>query len=370
MNVMGIIFANDTPIGEISNKRTMGSLPFGGRYRQIDFSLSNMASAGIRHIGVISRMHYQSLMNHIGSGEEWNLELGEGGLEFLTPFSMSDYHSYRGKLENLYYAMDFLNSGPDDEYVVMADASILSNVDLTKVLKAHIESARDITVVTKAGIANGVKTLDLALKLDDSGEVCDIAVDYAAPADYLASMDIFVLSKRLLRHQVKECIAHNRYHMDRDLVMGLWQMGIVTVNVYQFQGIAMFNESTQEYYHNTLSLLDTQIRHDLFGGSHPIFTKVRDRVPTYYGETSDIDHCLVADGCMLDGHVHDSVLFRQVTVNEGASVESCVVMNDTIIGENSELRYVILDKDVVVRPGARLVGTPNNPIIIKRGEIV
>lgn len=370
MNVMGIIFANDTPIGEISNKRTMGSLPFGGRYRQIDFPLSNMAYAGIRHIGVISRQHYQSLMNHIGSGEEWNLEIGEGGLEFLTPFAMSDYHSYRGKLENLYYAMDFLMSGPEDEYVIMSDAAILSNVDLTKVLADHIASARDITVVAKAGIANGVKPLDLAIKLGPDGEVADIAVDYAAPSDYLASMDIFVMSKRLLRHQVKECIAHNRYHMDRDFVMGLWQAGVVTVNVYEFGGIAMFNESTQEYYLNSLSLLDTKIRHNMFSGNHPIFTKVRDRVPTYYGENCNIDNCIVADGCVLNGNVHGSVLFRQVTVKENANVESCLVMNDTVIGENSELKYVILDKDVVVRPGSKLIGTPSNPIVIKRGEIV
>ena len=370
MNVMGIIFANDAPIGEISNKRTMGSLPFGGRYRQIDFPLSNMASAGIRHIGIISRQHYQSLMNHIGSGEEWNLEIGEGNLEFLTPFSMSDYHSYRGKLENLYYAMDFLNSGPDDEYVVMSDASVLSNVDFVKVLKAHIASARDITVVTKSGIANGIKPLDLAIKLGENGEVADIAADYAAPAEYLASMDIFVMSKRLLCHQVKECIAHNRYHMDRDFVMGLWQAGIVTVNVYPFEGIAMFNESTLEYYQNSLSILDTEVRHNIFGGNHPIFTKVRDRVPTYYGECSSIDHCIVADGCVLEGNVHGSVLFRQVRIKEGANVESCLIMNDTVVGEDSELKYVILDKNVVVRAGSKLIGTPNNPIVIKRGEVV
>ena len=219
-------------------------------------------------------------------------------------------------------------------------------------------------------IANGTKTLDLAIKLDEDGEVSDIAVDYAAPAEYLASMDIFVLSKRLLRHQVKECIAHNLYHMDRDLFMGLWQKGIVTVNVYQFAGVAMFNESTPEYYHNSLALLDNKIRRNLFSGNHPIFTKVRDRVPTYYGETSNIDNCLVADGCMLDGNVHNSILFRQVTVKEGASVEACLIMNDTVIGENSELKYVILDKDVVVRPGSKLIGTLNNPIVIKRGEIV
>ena len=158
MNVMGIIFANDATLGDLTNKRTMASLPFGGRYRQVDFHLSNMAAAGIRHIGIISRHNYQSLMNHIGSGEEWGLELEEGGLEFLTPFAMSATDSYRGKLESLHTAMDFLKYG-NDEYVVMADSAILCNIDMAKVVASHVKSGKDVTVVAKAGICNGSKLI-------------------------------------------------------------------------------------------------------------------------------------------------------------------------------------------------------------------
>ena len=370
MNVMGIIFANDAALGELTSKRTMASLPFGGRYRQVDFHLSNMADAGIRHIGIISRHNYQSLMNHIGSGEEWGLELGEGGLEFLTPYAMSTTASYRGKLENLYFAMDFLEYGPEDELVFMADSAVLSNMDLTKVLNAHVASGRDITVVTKAGIANGCKQLDLALKLDENGEIADMAVDYVAPADYVASMDLFVLSKKWLIQQVKDHVAHNLFHMDRDLVLGLWQKKAITVNVYPFEGVALFNESIEEYFRHSLALIDKDVRHDLFGANHPVFTKVRDRVPSYYGEGCEIENCIVADGCILEGEAEDSILFRNVTICAGAEVENCVIMNDTVVGEGSELKYVILDKDVTVRPGSKLIGTPKNPIIIKRGDVV
>ena len=370
MNVMGIIFANDAALGELTSKRTMASLPFGGRYRQVDFHLSNMAHAGIRHIGIISRHNYQSLMNHIGSGEEWGLELEEGGLEFLTPYAMSTTASYRGKLENLYFAMDFLEYGPEDELVVMADSAVLSNMDLTKVLASHVESGRDITIVTKAGIANGSKQLDLAVKVDDKGEITDMAVDYVAPDDYLASMDMFILSKKWLIEQVKEHVAHNLFHMDRDLVLGLWQKKAVSIHVYQFEGVAMFNESIEEYFRHSLDLIDKDIRHDVFGGNHAVFTKVRDRVPSYYGEDCEIENCIVADGCILEGEAEDCVLFRNVTVCKGAEVKRCVIMNDTVVGEGSELKYVILDKDVTVRPGSKLIGTPRNPIIIKRGDVV
>ena len=368
MNVMGIIFANDANMSELSHHRTMGSIPFGGRYRQIDFHLSNMAAAGIRHVGIVSRQNYQSLINHIGSGEEWGLELEEGGLEFLTPFAMSTSHSYRGKLEGLYHAMTFLNFGPDDEYVVMADSAILCNLDLHSVLNAHAKSGKDITVVTKAGIADGKKQLDLAILLNESGEIADMAVDYAAPANYLASMDLFVLSKTLLRKLLRECIARNLYHMDRDLVLGSWQRDEITINVYQFPGLAMFNESVEEYFRNSMAMLDSRTRHDLFYYNHPVYTKVRDRVPSYYGEESSVDNCLVADGCMLEGSVKNSVLFRQVTIKPDAKIENCLIMNDTVVGESCELKYVILDKDVEVQPGTQLVGTPNQPIIIKRGD--
>ncbi len=370
MNVMGIIFTNDASLGELTHKRTMASLPFGGRYRQVDFALSNLCSAGVRRVGVISRHSYQSLMNHIGDGEEWGMELEQGGLEYLTPYATSAKDSYRGKLESLHTAKDSLKYGPEDELVVMIDSAVISNIDLKDVIASHVESGRDITVVTKQGITNGEKQIDLALKLDDNGEVVDMAVDYAASADYVASMDIFVLNKKWLLAKVADHIAHNLYHMDRDLVMGGWQKGEVSVNVYQFPGVAMYNESVEEYFRNSLALIDSNIRHDVFGYNHPVYTKVRDRVPSYYGENCQIDDCIVADGCMLEGKAVNSVLFRQVTIAENAEVEDCVIMNDTVVGEGAKLKNVILDKDVTVRPGAVLVGTVQNPIIIKRGETV
>ena len=370
MNVTGIIFANDGTVSTLTEARTMASLPFGGRYRHVDFALSNLSCAGIHRIGIVTRHSYQSLMNHVGSGEEWGLEMEEGGLEYLTPYSSSKVSDYRGKLESLYSAMNFLKYGNDDELLVMIDSAILSNIDLTKVIASHMESGRDITLVTKSGFANGSRKLDLAVKLDDRGEVTDMVVDYAAPATYQASMDIFVLNKRWLTEQVKEHIAHNLYHMDRDLVMGLWQKQQATLNIYPFDGVAMYNESVEEYFANSLSLTQKEIRDDLFGRNHPIYTKVRDRVPTYYGEGCKIENCTVADGCMLEGSAKNSILFRQVTICPGAQVEDCLIMNDTVVGEGAQLKNVILDKDVVVRPGAKLMGTPTNPVIIGRGDIV
>lgn len=372
MTTMGIIFANiyDSSLGELTNKRTMASLPYGGRYRQIDFSLSNMTNSAIRHIGIITKYNYQSLMNHIGSGQEWDLELEEGGLEFLTPFAMGHNGSYRGKLEALNSAMNFLRFSHED-YVVLVDSGVLCAIDFEKVVEDHIASGADVTVVVKEGACNGTKQLDLAVKVDEKNRVTDVAVDYCAGPQYLASMGIFVISRELLMREVTEAVAHNRYHFERDLVMhGFAECGM-KINAFHFDGVALFNESTTEFYHNSLALIDPQIRHGLFGRDGlTIYTKVRDEVPAYYGEHSEIDDCIVADGCVLEGSANHSILFRSVKLEGGAQVRDCVIMQRSVIGEGADLECVILDMDVVVRPGAVLRGTKDHPLVFKRGEIV
>ena len=237
-------------------------------------------------------------------------------------------------------------------------------------MASHVASGKTITVVTKAGICNGEKKIDLAFKLDENGEIIRVVCDYAANPEYLASMDIFVVNKKYLIEAVKGCVARGLYHMDRNLVMEGWRIGFVSVNVYEHEGVALFNESMDEYYQNTMALLDKDVRHDLFGANHPVFTKVRDRVPCYYGEEAELDDCLIADGCMLEGKVEDSVLFRQVSIGEEAEVENCIIMNDCVIGKGAKLKYVILDKEVTVTPGAKLYGTKEHPIVIKKGEPV
>ena len=368
MNVMGIIFANDVAVDALTEKRTMASLPFGGRYRQVDFHLSNLAAAGIRHVGIVSRSNYQSLMNHVSSGEEWGLELGEGGLEFLTPYALGKADSYRGKLENLNAVLDFLKLAEED-YVVLTDSSILTNLDVKDIVEKHKASGKDITLVVKAGVANGKKELDLAIKAEGD-QISDIVVSYPAGEGYLASMDLFVVGREWLIEKVQALVARDKYHMDRDLVLGQWNEGKLSINLYEYDGVALYNESTEEYFANSMALLDKNVRNGIFNAHHPIFTKVRDRVPTYYADGCEVENSLLADGCVMEGKVADSVLFRNVTVCAGAEVKHCVIMNDTVVGEGAQLEYVILDKNVTVSPNAKLVGTANNPVIIKRGESV
>ena len=371
MNTMGIIFANiyDSSLGELTNKRTMASLPFAGRYRQIDFSLSNMSNSGISHIGIITKYNYQSLMSHIGSGQEWDLELENHGLEFLTPFAMGHNGSYRGKLEALNSARNFLLNSKE-EYIVLADSGVLCAIDFRDVIESHVVSGCDVTVVTKAGIANGQKQLDLAVLSDADGLVTDMAIDYCADASYQASMGIYLMRRDFLLATCKEAVARSRYHFERDFMLRSFSKKEIKVHDYRFQNVALFNESTVEYYRNNLAVLDAEVRHSLFRTDMTIYTRTRSEVPAYIGRGAQVDNSIVGDGSVIYGSAEHSVLFRGVHMGKDAVVRDSLLLQGVQVGEGAQLECVILDKNVRVRPGARLIGTPEHPVVVKRGEVI
>ncbi|MFQ8765448.1 MAG: sugar phosphate nucleotidyltransferase [Oscillospiraceae bacterium] len=219
MEAMGIIFSNiyDSKMGNLTWERTSGSIPFGGRYRQIDFVLSNMSNSGIRNIGIITKYNYQSLMDHLANCEDWDLHLGEN-VRFLPPYATGHTGAYRGKLEALQTALPVLERS-DAEYVILSDTTVLCAIDFSEVVDAHVASVRDLTVVAKAGRADGRRTQTLALKVDESGKVVDLAVDYCAPKDYLSGMSMFVIERKKLLNIIQELVPHGKCYFERDFVL-------------------------------------------------------------------------------------------------------------------------------------------------------
>ena len=371
METMGIIFSNiyDSYMGALTEIRTSASIPVGGRYRQIDFILSSMANSGIRHIGIITKYNYQSLMDHLGSCQEWDLNLTTNGVVFLPPYATGHTGVYRGKLEALQTALPVLESGNQD-YVVLADSNVMGAVNFHKVVDAHIASGADITVVTKPGVADGKTVCHFAVEADADNRVVDMGCDYAAPADYQASMGMFVMSRKHLIEIVTEMVPHGIYHFERDFIMTAFKRKNVTLNAYPFQGVALFNDSMETYYKNNMALLDNDVRKGLFSGEVPVYTKVRDEVPSLYGKTAQVANCLVADGCRLNGLVENSVVFREVRVSDGAEVKDSIVMQGCTVEKGASIQYTILDKDVTVRSGSKLMGSPDHPLVIRKGVTV
>lgn len=370
MDTMGIIFSNiyDNNMGELTNERTSASIPFGGRYRQVDFILSNMANSGIRDIGIITKYNYQSLMDHLGNCEEWDLQLGEG-VRFLPPYATGHTGAYRGKLEALQTALPVLERNNSD-YVVLSDTTVLCAINFLEIVEEHIASGCDVTVVAKRGQTDGVRRQQLALKLDEKGSLVDMAVGYCAPADYLTGMSMFIMDRKKLISVIREMVPHGKYHLERDYLLPEYLEGRLKVNVYEFHNVALFNESVQEYFDNSMALLREDVRHSLFRSEIPIYTKVRDAVPTLFGQTGQAPNCVLADGCHLFGYAENCVIFREVEIDEGADVRDSVIMQGSRIGVGAKLRYVILDKNVEVKPGTCLLGSPDHPLVIGKGAVV
>ncbi len=248
MSTMGIIFSNiyDNNMGELTAMRTSASIPFGSRYRQVDFVLSNMANSGIKSIGIITKYNYQSLMDHLGNCEEWDLKLGDG-VRFLPPYATGHTGAYHGKLEALQTAMPVLERS-DADYVVLSDTTVLCAINFRLVVEEHIRSGCDITVIAKAGIANGEKIQHAAFKLSADGEIEDMAVDYRAPEDYLVGMSMFVIAREKLIEIIRESVPRGKYHLERDYLLPQYNEGKLKIHVYPFHNVVMFdNDSTVEY---------------------------------------------------------------------------------------------------------------------------
>lgn len=371
MEAMGIIFSNiyDNHMGELTGHRTSAAIPFGGRYRQIDFALSNMSNALIRHIAVITKYNYESLMLHLGSCSEWDLSLEESGVVLLPPYAIGHTGVYRGKLEALYTALPVLEKAKQ-EYVVLSDTSVLGPVDFAAAIRSHEESGCDLTVICKDGRCDGKREHVLSVKTDEAGKPTQMAVEFAAPADYSASMGMFVIRRKLLIDIIRSTAPYGKYHLERDFILSQFNAGTISVNVWKQTGVALFNENLQEYYENSMALLDKDTRCGLFHTEIPIYTKPRNEVPTFYSDTADVKECIVADGCYLYGSCSRAVLFREVTVEEGACVLDSVIMQGSRVGHGAQLQHVILDKDVTVLPYTKLVGTPTHPLYIKKGATV
>lgn len=370
-NTLGIIFSNiyDSALSDLTRVRTVASLPFAARYRQIDFILSNMSNAGLKQIGIITKYNYRSLMDHIGSGQEWDLNLKNNNLVILPPFATGHSGIYRGKLEALYNSLDFLKSS-DAEYVILSDSVTLCAIDLAHVLDEHIASGCDLTAVVTPYQDYEEKRFQIVVQLDESGKVRDMAADVST-SDDLAGMGIYIVNRKLLISAVQRCVSRGRYHLERDFLLRDFNKDRLSIHGYVFRGTVLFNFTSYDYYRNSMALLDPEIFHGIFGQRGlTIYTKVRDAVPTYYGEKSRVDDCLVADGCRLKGTAEHSILFRNVTIAESAIVRDCILMQGCVVSQGAVLEGMVLDKNVTVRPHTVLKGTREHPLIIEKGATV
>lgn len=367
-NVVGLVFANmhDDRLRELTDVRAMGSVPFGGRYRTIDFPLSNMVNSGISKVGVITKSNFRSLMDHLGSGKAWDLSRKREGLFILPPFSYRNM-MYQSRIEALFGISDFLNHCKE-EYVVMSDCHIVYNIDFKPIIDEHIAKNADITIVYKNGPMPADLPERVRLELARGRKVTSVIDGGEVEGKCNWSMGTYVVTKSFLVKVVSEAVARNRLSFIRDVL----QYGTSEYRIYgyKFDGFTGVLGSEKSYFEANMALTDAAVRADLFRGDRPIYTKVRDEMSTRYGLGSKVVNSLVADGCLIEGEVENCILFRGVRVGKGARLRNCIIMQDSVIGNNTVLNYVLGDKNVVYKDGRSLMGYDSYPVYIAKGSEV
>ncbi|MDD2492782.1 MAG: glucose-1-phosphate adenylyltransferase subunit GlgD [Bacilli bacterium] len=370
MSVLGLIFSNihSKEVFEITQNRTIASTPIGGRYRLIDFTLSCMVNAGISNIGIITKSNYQSLMDHIGSGKEWDLARKRGGLVILPPYGVSN-SVYNTRLEAVKGIISFIKYSKA-EYVILSDCYHVCNIDFKDILKYHHDKEADITCVYHECLVCSDDYMPInRFALDENERVVGMQVLPIFSGNANISMDIWVMKKELLEKLVEEAIVTNYRSFNRDILSK--NLNNLRIYGYKFNGYFGNISSIQSYYNVNKNLLRKEIRDELFyQPGRSIYTKVRDSAPTRYSENSKVVNSLIADGCMIEGEVYNSVIFRGARVGKGAIIKDSILMQDTIISEGKHLEYVITDKNVIIETKKELIGSAEYPIYVKKGGIL
>lgn len=369
---MGIIFANDDDarLGELTFHRATASLPFAGRYRLIDFALSNFVNSSVTKVGIVTKSNYSSLMDHIRMGRDWDLNRKNSGIAVFPPFANNNSRMvYKGKIEALEGIIDYFERARED-YVILVNGNIVANIDYKAVFDKHIETEADITLLTYKTKPLKAKRVVINKKDKKTNLIKEILVETShtrdKSKDVEMSLGACILKRDFLINLINSAYSKGFVEFDQIVIQKIIEK--YKVLSYLIEGSVNTIDDIKSYFDVSMSLLNESILEDLFYKHGRIFTKVKDSVPVFYGEESKVKNSLIADGCTIDGVVENSILFRGVTVEKGAHIKNSIVMEHTFIGKDSKLNYVIADKDVIITEKIVMSGHESYPVVIAKGK--
>jgi len=368
-NLLGVIFSNmhDELLRELTESRTMGSVPFGGRYRLIDFPLSNMVNGGVNKVGVITKSNYQSLMDHLGSGKSWDLARKKGGLFILPPFGDIGTGFYKSRIEALNGIHQFL-SYSQEEYVVFSDCDVVANIDLGGMFRRHLELDADVTFACKRGMLPSRRDGVMVFDIDRNNRIAGMQISPDTKQPRLFGLNIYIAKKSFIINAVKDAVSRSYGSLERDVFQK--RVGDSKMFAYEVGGFLSVIDGMQSFVQANMALLKRENREDLFQSARPVYTKIRDEMPVRYGLGSAVCNSLIADGCKIEGTVENSIVFRGAKIGKGAVVKNSIVMQASAVGENVSLDYVTADKNVTVSSGRTLMGFGSYPVFISKGTTV
>lgn len=370
MDAAGIILADNAAwlSKELTQHRTLSAVPFGAKYRLIDFSLSNMINADISSVGIIMTDQYDSVMHHVQSGAEWDLDRKNGGLRYLPPLSSADSVLAEGSRLQILRNNEFYLRQLKEKHLILCGTGYVGSLDFAALLQAHIDKQADITSMFGNNVVNATPLHKrIGLVTNDDGRI--ISID-PAQSDALLSeltMNTCVVERELLLDMLDSLSRNPRGLTPLEQV----QETLNTKRVYAHftDEMIIYLEDLTSYLSGSLALLDHDVRKNLFHAeSGPVITKTKDSPATRYSKDAKVSNSMIADGAVIEGEVRNSIIFRGARIKKNAVVENSVIMQDSTVGEGAHLNYAVLDKEVIIDDGRLLSGYLTHPFLCGKGE--
>lgn len=365
---MGIInlSENDYYIKKLAYNRPIASIPIGGRYRVIDFVLSNMVNSGIQNVGIFSDEKYRSLLDHLGNGKSWDLNRKLDGLFVFSPnvIPQNMAPTKKGDIYNIYSNIDYIKRSRQ-KYVLIAPSYMICNIDYENMLESHKQAGSDVTVAFKTIYnANEEFVRCNTVNIGKTGKVLSIGKNMGVKREANICLEMYILEKDFLLEMIYDSISTGEYFYINDLIHG--NVRNLKVTAYEHKGYLSCVNSVDSYFKTNMDFLNIETARELFYEQGRIFTKIKDESPAYYSGDAVVENSLIANGCIINGTVKNSVIFRRVKIEKGAVIENSIIMQNGVIKKNAKIKNAIFDKNINISEGKELKGDPKMPIVVEK----
>ncbi len=368
MRAIGIILAggNNHRMKELSQKRAIGAMPIAGSYRSIDFALSNMSNSHIQKVAVFTQYNARSLNEHLSSSKWWDFGRKRGVFFFSAPAVTAENSNwYRGTADAVYQNLSFLKSS-HEPYVVIASGDCVYKLDLNKVLEYHIDKKADITVVCKEMDASVNVERYGTIKMNEEYRIEEFEEKPIVAKSNTISCGIYVIRRRLLIEMIEKCAEEDRYDFVRDILIR--HKDIKRIFGYKLKEYWRNIASVEDYFRVNMDFLKPEIRNYFFHEYPDIYSKVDDLPPAKYNVGAQIKNSLISSGCIVNGIVEDSVLFKKAYIGNNCYIKNSIILNDVYIGDNTHIENCIVESRDTIRANSYHKGEGGIKIVVERNE--
>ncbi len=365
MRALGIILAGgkNERLGVLTNERALAALPVAGSYRAIDFAISNMSNSGVGKVAVITQYNSRSLIEHLSSSKWWDFGRKHGGLFVFTPFqTIEGSRWYRGTADAIYQNIDYLK-GSHEPYAIIAQGDGISKIDYNKVLQYHIAKRADITIVCKEMPAGTDLTRYGVLSVNDDGRMVEFEEKPMEPESNIVSTGIYIIRRRLLIDLVEDIANEQRHDLVSDIIIRYRKKK--KIYAYMFDGYWQSVANTKSYFDTNMDFLKKEIRDEFFRQQPTILSKVEDEPPAKFNYGSKVANSLCSSGCIINGTVEDSMLFRKVFVGRDTVIKNSIILNGSYIGDGCHIENAIIESYCNIKDGTVINGTEEEIRIVK-----